>query len=219
MPDPSRPDPRPDPSLPEPLDRQPNQREQQRLETRRKVFEAAVAVFRRDGVQECRIEDIATLAGVSRGTFYFHFPTKDAVLVEFLGEAEAEFVELVAALPESATIEEVVAATAQAMATTWSADPRLFVEVGVVALRRTADSLKSREAAYGIREELARRFVLASSRGELMYGVPPQSLADLILASFFAVAMGWTQSHPDISLEAALQGAGFLFLHGARAKV
>ena len=48
--------------------------------------------------------------------------------------------------------------------------------------------------------------------------MPPQSLADLILASFFAVAMGWTQTHPDISLESALQGAGFLFLHGARAK-
>lgn len=193
-------------------------RDQQRLETRRKVFEAAVEIFRRDGVQECRIEDIASLAGVSRGTFYFHFPTKDVVLTEFLGEAEANFVEAVQALPAHASIEEVVGATAQAMADSWSADPRLFVEVGVVALRRTADSLKSREAAYGIREELARRFVAAGERGELIDGVPPQSLADLILASFFAVAMGWTQTHPDISLESALQGAGFLFLHGARAK-
>ncbi|MCK6507454.1 TetR/AcrR family transcriptional regulator [Myxococcota bacterium] len=208
----------PDSSAPDALDRQPNQREQQRLETRRRVFEAAIEVFRRDGVQECRVEDIATLAGVSRGTFYFHFPTKDAVLADFLGEAEAEFVERVAALPEQATIEEVVDATALAIASSWSTDPRLFVEVGLVALRRTADSLQSREAAYGIREELARRFEGASARGELIHGVPPQSLADLILASFFAVAMGWTQNHPEISLEAALQGAGFLFLHGARAK-
>jgi len=30
-------------------------------------------------------EDIAQLAGVSRGTFYFHFPTKEAVLMEYLG--------------------------------------------------------------------------------------------------------------------------------------
>lgn len=208
----------PDSSPTDPLDRPTNQREQQRLETRRRVFEAAIEVFRRDGVQECRIEDIATIAGVSRGTFYFHFPTKDAVLAEFLGEAEAEFVERVAALPDTATIEEVVDATALAIATSWSSDPRLFVEVGLVALRRTADSLQSREAAYGIREELARRFEVSAERGELMQGVPPQSLADLILASFFAVAMGWTQNHPTISLDAALQGAGYLFLHGARAK-
>ena len=194
------------------------QRDLQRIETRRKVFEAAIEVFRRDGVQECRIEDIAQLAGVSRGTFYFHFPTKDAVLQEYLGEAEQDFVDVVGALPEEADIDQVVSVTAAAMADSWAGDPGLFVEVGVVALRRTADSLKSREAAYGIREELARRFLAAAERGELIDGIPPQSLADLILASFFAVAMGWTQNRPDIDLATALQGAGFLFLHGARAQ-
>lgn len=193
------------------------QRDVQRLETRRKVFEAAIEVFRRDGVQECRIEDIAQLAGVSRGTFYFHFPTKDAVLQEFLADAEQAFVDVVGALPDDADIDQVVSTTASAMADSWASDPALFVEVGVVALRRTADSLKIREAAYGIREELGRRFQAAGQRGELIDGIPPQSLADLILASFFAVAMGWTQNQPDIDLDTALQGAGFLFLHGARA--
>ena len=35
-----------------------SRREQQRQETRRKVFEAALVVFRRDGVADSRIEDI-----------------------------------------------------------------------------------------------------------------------------------------------------------------
>lgn len=192
------------------------QRDVQRLETRRRVFDAAVQVFRRDGVQECRIEDIAQLANVSRGTFYFHFPTKDAVLQEFLGDAEAAFVDAVQSLPDDASIDLVIATTATAFAASWAEDPSLFVEVGVVALRRTADSLASREEAYGIREELAGRFQQAAARGELMDAVPPQSLADFFLASFFAVAMGWTQTQPDMTLEAALQGAGFLFLNGAR---
>lgn len=194
------------------------QREQQRLETRRRVFEAAIEIFRRDGVQACRIEDIAGIAGVSRGTFYFHFPTKDAVLSEFLADAEAEFVEAVQALPPQAPIDQVVDATAGSMAVSWSQDPELFVEVGVVALRRTADSLASREAAYGIREELGSRFTLAAERGELLQGVPPQSLADFVLASFFAVAMGWTRSGQEMALDDALRGAGFLFLNGARAQ-
>lgn len=195
-----------------------SQREQQRLETRRRLFLAALDVFRRDGVQGCRIEDIATQAGVSRAAFYFHFPTKEAVLAELLGESEANFVEAVAGLPESASIEEVVDCTAEAMASSWSADAPLFVEVGAVALRRTAESLVNREDAYGIREELARRFELASDRQELIPGVPPQALADLILASFFAVAMGWTHTRPEVSLETALRGAGFIFLHGARSR-
>ncbi|RME24653.1 MAG: TetR/AcrR family transcriptional regulator [Deltaproteobacteria bacterium] len=194
-----------------------SQRELQRIETRRRVYDAALAIFRRDGVQECRIEDIARLANVSRGTFYFHFPTKDAVLLEVLAEAEAAFVEAVDALQPDATVDEVVAATARAFATSWQQDPELFVEVGVVALRRTADSLHRREDAYGIREVLAGRFTRAAERGEIIAAIPAQSLADFFLASFFAVAMGWTRNRPDMTLEAALQGAGSLFLHGARA--
>lgn len=193
-------------------------REQQRLLTRRRVYLAALEVFRRDGVQACRIEDIASLAGVSRAAFYFHYPTKEAVLNELLGESEAAFVEQVAALPDAASIDEVVECVATAMAASWSADATLFVEVGAVALRRTADSLANREAAWGIREELARRFLRAGERGELIPGLPPQALADLILASFFAVAMGWTHQRAEVSLETALRGAGFLFLHGARSR-
>ncbi len=198
-------------------DRPLSQRELQRIETRQRVYEAAVQVFRRDGVQACRIEDIARLARVSRGTFYFHFPTKEAVLLDFLAEAEAAFVDAVVALDDDASVDDVVAATASAFAASWQQDPDLFVEVGVVALRRTADSLHSQEDAYGIREALAARFATAAARGQLIAAVPPQSLADFFLASFFAVAMGWTQTRPDMTLEAALQGAGFLFLNGARA--
>ena len=88
-----------------------SRREQQRQETRRKVFESALQIFRRDGVAESRIEDIATLAGVSRGTFYFHFPTKDAVLSELLLTAEADFTAEIDALPAGAPLEEVLNTT------------------------------------------------------------------------------------------------------------
>ena len=56
-------------------------RERQRLETHRRVFEAALEIFIRDGVAAARIEDITSLAAVSRGSFYFHFPTKEDVLL------------------------------------------------------------------------------------------------------------------------------------------
>src|SRR5690348_9883326 len=62
-------------------------RDRQRVETRRRVRDCAVQVFRRDGLAAARIDDIVKAARVSRGTFYFHFPTKEDVIVELLGEA------------------------------------------------------------------------------------------------------------------------------------
>jgi AcrR family transcriptional regulator len=59
-------------------------RTRHRLQTRDRLFDAAVAEFRRAGVAAAQIEDIVRAAGVARGTFYLHFPTKDHVLMELL---------------------------------------------------------------------------------------------------------------------------------------
>lgn len=57
-------------------------RDAQRLETRQRVFDAALAEFKRKGAAEADVRVIVEAAGVARGTFYFHFPTKEHVLAE-----------------------------------------------------------------------------------------------------------------------------------------
>jgi len=55
-----------------------NQRELQRLETRRTLAEHALRLFRDQGFDETTVEEIAAAAGVSQRTFFLHFPTKAA---------------------------------------------------------------------------------------------------------------------------------------------
>jgi AcrR family transcriptional regulator len=70
-------------------------RETQRLQTRARVFDAALAEFGSSGLAGADVAAIAAAAGVARGTFYFHFPTKEHVLVEL---ERAEEVRIVAKL-------------------------------------------------------------------------------------------------------------------------
>ncbi|WP_246216555.1 TetR/AcrR family transcriptional regulator [Mycobacterium botniense] len=67
-------------------------RDAQRLQTRARLFDAAVAEISRSGLAGADISAIAAAAGVSRGTFYFHFPTKEHVLVELERAEEARIV-------------------------------------------------------------------------------------------------------------------------------
>jgi AcrR family transcriptional regulator len=67
-------------------------REAQRRQTRARVFDAALAEFDRSGLAGADVAAIAAAAGVSRGTFYFHFPTKEHVLVELERAEEAKIV-------------------------------------------------------------------------------------------------------------------------------
>lgn len=57
-------------------------REARRLETRARVFDAALSEISQRGFAAADVSAIAAAAGVVRGTFYFHFPTKEHVLVE-----------------------------------------------------------------------------------------------------------------------------------------
>ena len=50
--------------------------------TRERLLGAAIAEFRRTGVAKADVRGIASAAGVAPGTFYFHFPTKEHVLIE-----------------------------------------------------------------------------------------------------------------------------------------
>jgi AcrR family transcriptional regulator len=61
-------------------------------ETRARLFDAALAEIDRSGLAGADVSAIAGAAGVVRGTFYFHFPTKEHVLVELELNEEAKIV-------------------------------------------------------------------------------------------------------------------------------
>jgi AcrR family transcriptional regulator len=68
-------------------------REIRRQETRARLFAAALAEIGRSGLAGANVSAIASAAGVVRGTFYFHFPTKEHVLVELERSEEVRIVE------------------------------------------------------------------------------------------------------------------------------
>ncbi len=49
------------------------------------LYSAAVALFRQQGFDQTRVEEITQAAGVAKGTFFNYFPTKEDVLL-YIGE-------------------------------------------------------------------------------------------------------------------------------------
>ncbi len=190
-------------------------RDRQREETRRKLYQAALQIFTRDGVAQCRIEDIAQIAQVSRAAFYFHFPSKDDVLLELLKEAEDPVFEPLDALPAGATLAQVLDTTIEGLANYWGANDRqkLLIDVFSVAIRRTS-VIHDREAEI-VRATLSRRFVTAAEKNELSPALPAEVLADYYLLSCFATMASWS-AQPIMPLIDMLRGVTHLFLNGAK---
>jgi TetR/AcrR family transcriptional repressor of uid operon len=67
----------------------PSARDTRRLQTRQRILGAAIVEFKRSGMAGADVGEIVSAAGVAHGTFYFHFPTKEHVLLELEWREEA----------------------------------------------------------------------------------------------------------------------------------
>jgi TetR/AcrR family transcriptional repressor of uid operon len=67
----------------------PSARKVRRLQTRERILGAAIAEFKRSGMAGADVGAIVAAAGVAHGTFFFHFPSKEHVLLELECREEA----------------------------------------------------------------------------------------------------------------------------------
>jgi len=57
-------------------------------DTRRKIYDAAMELFREKGFDETTMRDIAAKAGVALGGAYYYFSSKDAIVLAFYAEMQ-----------------------------------------------------------------------------------------------------------------------------------
>lgn len=78
-----------------------NKHQQRTASTQRALLAAGRRIFSRDGFERCRIEDIASAAGHTRGAFYAHFQSKEDLFFALLEqEANTRLTEIRSALEQ-----------------------------------------------------------------------------------------------------------------------
>jgi AcrR family transcriptional regulator len=189
-------------------------RERQRRETRQRLYQAALSIFRDRGVAGARIDEIAQLAGVSRGTFYFHYPSKEDVLVQLMQESQLHIVERLDALSEDAPIDVVLHEVARGMADLWQQEPRMLAEIGMVALRRTAKNLSEIDGSHPVQVALVPWFERSADRGDVGALIPPVLLSEFFLVNLFGAALAWC-GNPVVPLHDLLGNVVRFFLRAA----
>ncbi len=65
--------------------------QQKSLETKTRIFQAAKRILKKNGYENLSIKNICEEAGVSNGSFYHHFKTKDDLLSYYIEEQPGSF--------------------------------------------------------------------------------------------------------------------------------
>jgi AcrR family transcriptional regulator len=172
-------------------------RDRQRLDTRERVFEAALVEFERVGVAETQIEAIVARAHVSVGTFYRYFAGKDAVLFELqqrlVGDVIRSFEERVA---RATTLQQVLIAFAESVLA--PTDER------VVSLQREAIALVVRTVwpvpdwrGSPLFGPVTVAFERAQQDGRIRADLQPEKLTQLLSTSIFGFSTGIANASED----------------------
>jgi len=137
-------------------------------QTRERLFEAAIADFKRHGMAGADTTAIASAASVAHGTFFFHFPTKEHVLLELeRREEERMTAELTKFFDKPHDLRGTLAETLRVMEKLERRlGPRLFKDILVLhfsTTRATSDEWSTHPVIVAIIDELGR----AQSRGEI----------------------------------------------------
>jgi AcrR family transcriptional regulator len=163
-------------------------RARQRAATRERLFAAALAEFRRAGFERASVAEIARAAGVSRPSFYAHFPTREHVLFELAWRLSLRTVRR---LDRATGLHDALGRLADALieAEQSVGDAALFREMVRIFARRPAE-LDVDVSEIPMLGELWRRFERARDAGELRAGMEPEQAARLCLSGVFGYLLG-----------------------------
>lgn len=152
------------------------------------MFDAAVAEFGKSGLAGADVSAIVRAAGVARGTFYFHFPTKEHVLVELERAEEAKIVAKLATIASSpndlgSILSELVR---QVLAAERRLSPVVFRDMlglHFTATRPVEDELGKHPLAEFVIAAIAR----AQSAGRVARDGDPGDLGVIFMTGLFAL--------------------------------
>lgn len=186
--------------------KEPTVRELQRRDTFNRVFEAALGEFRRVGVEKATVSEICRQAGVAKGTFFFHFPTKDHVLLarqQRISEAMAQRIntELGDAPDARVLLQRLTAIVLEEHQAV--GDLELIRQINLAIVRQGgAPQLSVRQTAFGV--ALAAQIRRLQRAGVIKSGVDAARLADCLRLSFFGFLVNpqssFETSRPQLAL-------------------
>jgi AcrR family transcriptional regulator len=188
------------------MPRSPKVNQQIRDERKEQILAAAAQVFARNGYVGTRIDDIAAVAGISKGLIYHYFGGKEEIfntLIEGAARGTVRLYQEAFALPGSAAerlrwlIDQVIAGLAE--------QPHMFMVV-LQAFVSDAVPQEARDLVSTLVAEIGSivtRFIAEGQKdGEIVHG-DPEHLAFLLGSCIQGLAVAATMSTPMPSLATA----------------
>ena len=185
--------------------------------TREQIIAAAAVLFGQRGYAATTIDDLARAANLARATLYYHFGSKEAVVLALAQRAVAQASRRAAErLADGGSPLEILSSFLDEVAETAERD-RLLARVYLAEMFK----LPRLEAAPNqeqpsVRRLLTHLFTAAQQAGQVRRDVEPRELGHLAAFAFLGAQLSWLEADGGPSLRERTARALALLLDGLR---
>ncbi len=188
-------------------------------QTRRRLVRAAVGLWTERGfergVEDTTVEEIAQAAGVTKGTFYFHFAHKEDILLELgWGTAEALYEEAIRGVAARRSGAAIVRQVLTSLARRVEAVPQAAVVRAVGGFYATPNP-RPVPGRRDIHHGFAVALEAARTHGEVPEDADTDELARILAALAMDALLRWAQGEDHRRLRSVLYSRGDLVIAGA----
>ncbi len=196
-----------------------NRTERKKEATKQKIHAVAVALFKQQGFEPTTMEQIAEDADIAKGTLYNYFPSKEAILSDFVRQSfsdrQEDRIEYLRKLPDTRSRLTLILSELMKRV---QAQSDIF-EIYLAYRIRTVISLRPPEetdARSGV-DRLALEIIeLGQRSGEIRTDLPISMLTDLFEFVFVEVAKPFYISPATFNASESIAHAVELFINGAK---
>jgi AcrR family transcriptional regulator len=202
--------------------KQTNKRKLQANKTKRKIFEAARQLATEHGIENVSVDSIVEAAGVSKGAFYVHYESKDALIVALVNDytniADMDYKSFLMSLSDRESFLDILLLLAERISD--------FIESNIglenmkvlykAHLTKTIDTT----SAMDYSRELYKMFVDTLEKGvregELRGDIPIDYLSKHLILAIRGVVFEWCIRYPDFDLKEQILDHLKILLYGIK---
>ncbi|SDN97512.1 TetR/AcrR family transcriptional regulator [Acetanaerobacterium elongatum] len=200
-----------------------NKKKEQGAETKKRLYESAEQLFIKYNYTDVSVEAITEAAGVTKGTFYVHYDSKDELYIslfaDYASRMDAEYKAFFKNLPSDMSASDVLLAVVEKIVdvnicTVGYDRMKTFYTLQLTRVVSTESVNGSDRELYTIIEELLDRGI---KRGEFKKSLSSHTLTKQVVMAIRGLTYEWCIRYPDFNFKEEILQYFKLLLDGIRA--
>lgn len=195
-----------------------SRRERKKERTRQTIVDAALALFQKQGFETTTMEQIAEEADIAKGTLYNHFPSKEAIIGEYMHYVIRDNKNLLQQIINECADTKSRLLTLMKMMSKWNEQNRDLVKVHTTS--RLQDLFmfpKHRDGRQSNLELILTQIIsLGQKSGELRGDFGADKLAKYFKAMYIVPFVGWLVEDDQAANEQSIEETIDIFISGVK---